>query len=134
MAKIPSVPIDVSDRRDVSESAIIDPSTLRSGYHYRFVQVRPTNLARARLKGYRVVKPSETNEKTLYDQEDAIPEDVIKHGDRVLMAVPTAKHQSHREEIRRLTNSRLQSNDQRVRELAKRSKVKLHDKDEEDDE
>jgi len=98
------------------------------------VQVRPTQLSRARLKGYRMVKPSETGEKTLYDQEDATPEDVIKHGDRVLMAVPKAKHQKHRKEIQDLTNSRLRSADQRVKELAARSKVKLHEKYEEDDE
>lgn len=126
--------IEVTDRRDISESAILEPKSLRSDVHYRFVQVRPSAVSRAKLRGYRVVKPSETGEKTLFDQEDASAEDVIKHGDRVLMSVPKKVHAENRRRVKEMSESRLRSNDQRVRELAARGKVKLHERDEEDDE
>lgn len=122
--------ISVVDRRDLGESEILDPNTLRGSVHYRFVQTRNTQLARARLKGYRVVKPSETGERTLFEQEDAPAEDVIKHGDRVLMAAPMAKHKDNRRRVRDRAVRRLKSHDQQLRELAKERGIKIEDSEE----
>jgi hypothetical protein len=127
------VEAEVEDRRHLSDSDILDERTLRKDMHYRFVQVRPTSIARAKLRGYRIVKPSETEEKTLYSQEDATPEDVIQHGDRVLMAVPKRVHADNRRRVKEMAETRLRSHDQRVRQLAAERKVKLHEHDEEDD-
>ena len=124
--------IDAKDRRHASESAILDEDTLDPNMHYRFIQERPTSLSRARLKGYRLVKPSETDVRTLFDQEDKPGEDIIKHGDRVLMAIPKSKHHQHRRDISEMTLRRLQSNDQKVRELASKTRVEIHDTEEDD--
>jgi hypothetical protein len=128
-----SEPIEAVDRRHLSDSAVLDPDSLDPNLHYRFVQHRPTQVARAKMAGYRIVSPTDSGVKTIHDQEDGHPENVIKHGDRVLMATPKAKHKQNRDDLRRLTNQRLESNSQRVKELAKEKKVKLFDKDEEDD-
>jgi len=124
--------IEVRERRHESESAILDEDTLDKGMHYRFIQTRPAAVARAKLKGYRVVKPSEDGVKTLYDQEDADAEDVIKHGDRILMAVPKARHQKHRKDVRDLATSRIKSVEAKTRQLAREAKIKIHDKEEDD--
>jgi hypothetical protein len=124
--------VEGKDRRHQSDSAILDEETLDPNMHYRFIQERPTSISRAKLKGYRLVRPSETDVRTLYDQEDQPGEDIIKHGDRILMAIPKSKHHRNRRDISEMTLRRLQSNDQKVRELARQSKVEIHDREEDD--
>jgi hypothetical protein len=124
--------VDAVDRRHPSESAILDDSTLDPSQYYRFVQNRSTQMTRARLKGFRVVKPSEESVRTVLGQEDADAEDVIKHGDRILMARPKDVQEAARREKISRAEARLRSNDQRVRDRAKEHGVRLHEGDEDE--
>jgi hypothetical protein len=126
--------IEATSRRHPKESAVLDEETLDPSMQYRFIQERPTAISRAKLKGYRVVRPSEDGVKTRFGQEDEPAEDIIKHGDRILMAIPKASHHQHRSDLKKSAIQRLSSNEQRVRQLARENKIKLHDKYEEDDE
>jgi hypothetical protein len=126
-------PIEVRDRRHPSESSLLDQETLDPKFHYRFIQERPTSVARAKLKGYRVVKTDEDKVKTVYDQEDETPQNIIKHGDRILMKVPKAKHKSNRKEVSDQANQRLLSANQKVRQKAREMGLQLHEVDEEDE-
>jgi len=132
MAKLP-VNVEVEDRRHPSESAVLDESTLDPSLYYRFVQARPERISRAKLNGFKTVKPEETGERTLFEQDDDTPEGVLKHGDRILMAMPKAKATERAKKNTALADMRLRSHDQRVREMAKSRKIKLHEADEEDD-
>lgn len=124
--------IEAKSRRHPSESAILKEDTLDPKLHYRFVQQRPTQVSRYKLKGYRVVRPSEDGVETLYDQEDKPAEDIIKHGDRVLMAIPKPKYHQLAARVKERAISRLQTNEEKFRSTAKRRGVKIHDKDEGD--
>lgn len=125
--------VEVTDRRDPSESQVLDESTLDKRFHYRFVQERPTQISRMRLKGYSLVNPAEEKVRTLFNQEDASAENVIKHGDRVLMKVPLSQHLEYRRQRTARADSRLRANDNKVRQLAKEHGMALHEKDDEED-
>lgn len=118
----------------MSESSLLDESTLDSQYHYRFIQERPQAVARARLKGFRIVRPSEEGVKTLFEQEDATANDVIAHGDRVLMKIRKSQQEKHRAELRERGASRLRTVDEQVKELARKNKIKVREDDDNDEE
>jgi hypothetical protein len=124
--------IETFDRRHPSESSLLNHETLDDSFHYRFIQERPTQVARAKLKGYKIVRPSETGEETIFEQEDADAQDIIKHGDRILMKIPKKGHLQHRERTRERALNRLRTPDQKVRAQAKERGIKIHDEDDEE--
>lgn len=115
---------ELDDMRNPDESALLDPETLDSDMHYRFVLRSPTRVAQARAKGY-VEVSREDGVRTLYDQADDDGTGVIMHGSRVLMCCPKAKKEARERRMLNLANARLRSPVEGVKTKARRAGVKV---------
>lgn len=114
--------MEMEDRRDPQESAILDQESLDPEMHYRFFNTSQTRIARARALGYRVVKRSD-GVLTLWDQEDDDSTDTIVHGDRVLMMIPKEKYDTRRRRKSNIARERLSGPARSFRSKARRAGV-----------
>lgn len=117
--------MDIEDRRDPQESALLDADSLDPEMHYRFFHTSQTRIARARSLGYRTVDKVRDGVKTLWDQEDDDSTGTIVHGDRILMMIPKDKYDSSRRRKSNLAKERLSGPARSFRSKAKRAGVRI---------
>ncbi len=114
---------EVYERLDAENVLSLDPETLDSSLHYRFVEQR--NLARRKSQGYEVVLRSESGVKLQSDDESMkTADDLIRVGSTVLMACSQTKFKERRAKVAKLAKSRLDSGEQQFEGQAQRRNVR----------
>lgn len=107
----------------------IDPATLDPNMHYRFVYTGGNKIARRLTRGFRFVRRSEDQVKQLYGEEGSDKgDDMIRHGDTVLMCIPKEKHDAMVERVRNQSRARLAAPKGQFRKKAKNLGVEITDK------
>jgi len=123
--------VDVAGYDFMAGDIELDPDTLEEGLHYRFVQESPQRIARRKAQGYRVVKRSD-GVRLLADEEAGDSEDIIRSGDRILMACPQEVFEERRAKKARLTQARLSQGDRQFRRRSREKGVRVVGEDNED--
>lgn len=124
---------EVQHRLEPTEVQRLDPSTLDSNKHYRFVH--PRNAARRRSQGYEVVLRSESGVKFLWeDGEDvaAVSDDRIRIGESFLMCCKKEVYRARRKMYQELNDRRLGSVEAKFQERARKKGVRSLTGDEEE--
>ncbi len=120
--------IAVRDRGNAELSNILDLDTLDPTMHYHFVQRRQRRISAAIRQGYRAVV-KEDGVKPLFEgmhEDDGTG--TILDGDTVLMMTTRENYDRRSLEKENRRKGRIASADQRFRNLAQRSGVRVADK------
>jgi hypothetical protein len=96
MADKQEVPQIEVEARDLGTLTELDPSTLDPGYVYRWVHKLPLKVARAKAKGYELVKPSEEQILNVVGDSPEAEDGTYTLGDVVLMRVKKLTESSTR--------------------------------------
>lgn len=107
----------------------LDPNSLDPTMHYRFVYTGGNKIARRLTRGYRFVRASEDGVKKLYGEEGTDSgDDMIRHGDTVLMCIPKEKHEAMEKRVRDISRARLAAPKGQFRKKARGLGVEVTDK------
>lgn len=101
--------VDVGyEKSDVQSMLEVDLNSLDKRFKYRWVNVAPIKVSRARAKGYEFVDPSDKSlRNAVGDALDASEDGRVRVMDVVLMRVPVARHKANRTRVRERTKTRL---------------------------
>lgn len=105
----------VQDRTDPEMALVLDPASLDPNLHYRFVQDRPTNLAKMKARGYRYVSRTKDKVKTLVELEQTA-DDTIRHADMVLMYTSKEAYHKRQRNKASLVRDRLEATHESFKE------------------
>lgn len=114
--------VDVTMNLDAELAFMVDQSTLDPNRHYRFVQDRPTNVAKKKMRGYRVESRKDSKIRTLVELEQTA-DDTIRVADQILMSCPKEGYERRRQQLARLAAARLGSTTQRLKEQIARAQA-----------
>jgi hypothetical protein len=114
--------ISVQDRTEPELALVLDPDSLDKNLHYRFVDDRPTNVARKKALGYRVVSRTKDKVRTAIELEHT-SDDTIRHADMILMCAPKEKVLERRRGRRELVKSRLQATEDNFKEKVAKARA-----------
>lgn len=132
----------VEDRVNEEEALLIDPDSLDPDRYYRWVQVRPQNVARKKAQGFELVSRKNSKVRPLVELEKTA-DDTIRFADSVLMSCPKGRYLARRQGKQTVVRDRLEATSQRFMEKVDRAKgqgldvrvtEKFQDKGEEEDE
>lgn len=102
--EVPSV--SVESREHMGSMLELDTSRLDKRFKYRWVNVAPIKVARAKAKGYIFVDPDEEIQNLVGDSPDT-EDGRVRVGDLVLMKAPRALYKARRAKLASTTKARL---------------------------
>lgn len=114
--------VEVNDLEG-SDFTTLDPATMEPGVTYRWVQNRPTNVARKRMRGYRVCSYSKDKIRP-YAELPQTADDTIAYGDLILMQTSTENYNARSKHKARMVEERLESTKQRLRDKVEQAQAK----------
>lgn len=112
--------IEVNDLEGFDGTAL-DPATIDPTLHYRWVQNRPANIAKKKMRGYRIVSRSKDKVRPLVDFGESV-DDSFRFGDLILMVTTMDNYRSRVTAKRRMITERLDSTKQRLAEKVEQLK------------
>jgi hypothetical protein len=129
--------VSVQDLYNPSEVHVLDQASLDPGMYYRFVQERSEQIARYRMRGFRMVSLAEDGVRTIVEMEQR-GDDTVRVGDTVLMCCPKSQHLVRQSAKQQIVKGRLEDTASRLKEkIAKAQasglKIELTEKYEPDD-
>lgn len=116
-----SADIYVEDRVDEEEALLLDPKSLDPDTYYRWVQLRPQNIARKKAQGFQITSRTKSGVKPLVELEKTA-DDSIRFADSVLMSCPKSKYLSRRQAKKQVVQARLEATSQRFREKVEQAR------------
>lgn len=99
--------VSVESREHMGSMLDLETSILDPKFKYRWVNIAPLKVARAKAKGYIFVDPDEEEIRNLVGDSPDTEDGRVRVGDVVLMKVPTAKHRERRKRLNERTKTRL---------------------------
>jgi hypothetical protein len=98
--------VTVESREHMGSMLELDPSQLDKAFKYRWVNVAPLKVSRAKAKGYRFVDPDEGIVNAVGDSPDT-EDGRVRVGDVVLMKCPRTVYRERRSRVATRTKTRL---------------------------
>lgn len=106
-ARYPQVSVGY-EQQDVQSLLQVDLNSLDKRFKYRWVNVAPIKVSRARQKGYEFVDPSDKSLRNIVgDALDTSEDGRVRVMDVVLMRVPKGRYAANREKVKDRTKTRL---------------------------
>lgn len=118
---VSQVAIDVNSAVDPQD--VLQLLNTDEEYEYRFVQERPDNITRRKLKGYEFVRPDEEKVRMVYDHGQGSSENLIRHGDCVLMRIKKNKKRAQQERGEKIGRLRRVNTDAEFKRKAREARV-----------
>lgn len=119
MAANQEVPIVDVQQQDLGTLSQLDLSSLDPKYIYRLVHKSNLKVARAKAKGYVIVRPEEEEIKNAVGDSPEAEDGTYTVGDTVLMKCPKDTHRARRHHVKRKTDARLGAQKKKFRKTAK---------------
>lgn len=98
--------VSVESREHMGSMLELDVSCLDPNFKYRWVNVAPVKVSRAKAKGYVPVDPDEDIQNLVGDSPDT-EDGRVRVGDLILMKAPKALYKARRKKLAETTKSRL---------------------------
>lgn len=99
--------VEVESRENVGSMLDLDTSKLDQKFKYRWVNVAPLKVARAKARGYVFVDPDEEDIQNLVGDSPDTDDGRIRVGDVILMKCAKELHRARRKRVAEKTKSRL---------------------------